>query len=85
MKKGIFLSGATALLALGLVASPVQISSDGLSIDTASAAGKGGGIKCPPRGKGNNGWGNGGDDGINNGSFNGNDEQASSKEADAER
>jgi len=47
-----------------------------------SGAGESG---CETKKKGNNGWGNGGDDGVNNGSFNGNDEQRGSKSADDAR
>jgi hypothetical protein len=66
------LFGAAAVLALGLVATPVSFDGNGFGIETAAAAGKGGGMKdeCYPtkKQKGNNGWGNGGGDGINPGS-----------------
>lgn len=83
MQKKTVLFGAAAIMALGLVAVPVQLDSEGLRIDTAAAAGKGGGMKNECRTKGNNGWGNGGEDGTNAGSFRG--AQADSKSADAER
>jgi hypothetical protein len=42
--------------------------------------------ECPPaKTKGNNGWGNGGDDGTNGGSSKGNTAQADSKAADDDR
>ena len=86
MQKRVVLLGGTFALALGLALSPVQISFDGIGVDTAAAAGKGGGSDCPPvKKKGNNGWGNGGDDGINAGSDEGTFDQASSKSADEER
>ena len=73
MRKRVFLLGATVALALGLALAPVQLSFDGVSVDTASAAGKSGGKDdCPPPAKkGNNGWGNGGGDGTNSGSGSG--------------
>ena len=86
MQKRVVLLGGTFALALGLALSPVQISFDGVGIDTAAAAGKGGGHDCPPvKQKGNNGWGNGGDDGINAGSDEGNEAQSSTKSADEDR
>jgi hypothetical protein len=86
MHKRVVLLGGAFALALGLALSPIQISSDGIGIDTAAAAGKSGGNDCPPvKQKGNNGWGNGGGDGINPGSDEGTFDQASTKSADAER
>ena len=86
MQKRVVLLGGAFALALGLAVSPVQISFDGIGIDTAAAAGKSGGKDCPPiKQKGNNGWGNGGGDGINAGSDEGTFDQASTKSADDER
>ena len=57
-----FIFAATAAMAIGFIAAPVQLDRDGFGIDAAAAAGKSGGKDCPPEeGKGNNGWGNGGD------------------------
>ena len=87
MQKRVVLLGGTFALALGLALSPVQISFDGIGVDTAAAAGKSGGKDdCPPvQKKGNNGWGNGGDDGTNAGSDEGTFAQSSTKSADEDR
>ena len=95
MQKKVFLFGAAAIVALGLIAAPVQLDGSGIAIDTAAAAGKGGGYKNDCRPRGNNGWGNGGEDGVNPGSFQGGgvsaggpgagESQADTKSADADR
>ena len=86
MQKRVVLLGGAFALALGLAVSPVQISFDGIGLDTAAAAGKSGGSDCEPvKKKGNNGWGNGGEDGINAGSDEGTFDQASTKSADEDR
>ena len=46
MQKRIAVLGTTFALAFGLALSPVQISFDGVSVDTAAAAGKSGGRDC---------------------------------------
>ncbi len=57
------LFGAAAVLALGMIAVPVGFDQNGVRLDTAAAAGKGGGMgeDCEPtkKLKGNNGVGNG--------------------------
>ena len=86
VKMRAFLFAAAAVMALGFIAAPVQLDSSGLSFDTAAAAGKGGGHDdCAPVKKGNNGWGNDGDDGTNNGSDEGTLAQSSTKSADEDR